>query len=154
GFRPEQVLVTSLDARRLGFDEKRQRVLFDDLLTRLRATPGVVQAAQSTMIPLSGWELNTSLVGDGGQSINTRFSPVSAGYFATRGRPPLGGRDFAAGENKASPPVAIVNEAFARKFLPGAVALGKTVTEPFGDRKIYRIVGVVKNTKYSSLQED
>jgi putative ABC transport system permease protein len=154
GFRSEQVLVTSLDARRLGFDEKRQRVLFDELLVRLRATPGVIQAAQSTIIPLSGWEFNTTLVRDGGQGINTLFSPVSTGYFATVRTPILAGRDFTDDDNQTSQPVVIVNEVFARKFFPGAVVLGQTVTEPFGKRRVCRIVGVARNTKYVSLQED
>jgi predicted permease len=153
GFRSEQVLVTSLDARRLGFDEKRQRVLFDDLLVRLRATPGVIQAAQSSIIPLSGWEFNVTFIRDSGQGINTLFSPVSTGYFATVGTTILAGRDFTSEDNQTSQPVVIVNEEFARKFFPGENALGRTVTEAVGALRICRIVGVAKNTKYVSLQE-
>jgi ABC-type antimicrobial peptide transport system permease subunit len=79
---------------------------------------------------------------------------VSTGYFATLGTPILAGRDFTDEDNRTSPPVVIVNEAFAARFFPVSVALGQTVTEPFGDRRLCRIVGVVKNTKYVSLQED
>ena len=103
GFHSEHVLVTSLDTRRLGFNEERQRMLFDTLLARLRATPGVIQAAQSTIIPMSGWESNTSLVRSDGQSMRTRFSPVSSGYFATLGTPLLGGRDFGEEDNQTGP---------------------------------------------------
>jgi putative ABC transport system permease protein len=154
GFRPDHVLVTSLDTRRLGFNEARRRILFDNLLVRLRATPGVIQAAQSTIIPMSGWESNTSLDRAGGQSMRTRFSPVSSGYFATLGTPLLAGRDFNAEDNQKGQPVAIVNEAFVRKFYAGTDALGQTFAWPFGEKKSCRIVGVVKNTKYATLQED
>jgi putative ABC transport system permease protein len=154
GFRSEHVLVTSLDTRRLGYSEERQKILFDSLLVRLRAAPGVIQAAQSTIIPMSGWESNTSLVRADGQSMQTRFSPVSSGYFATLGTPLLAGRDFGDEDNHRDQPVAIVNEAFARKFYGGADAVGQTFAWPFGEKKICRIVGVVKNTKYTTLQED
>ncbi len=153
GFHPQHVLVTSLDTRRLGFNEQRQKILFDTLLMRLRATPGVVQAAQSTLIPMSGWESNTVLTRPGGENMRTRFSPVSSGYFATLGTPFLSGRDFNLQDNQTNQPVAIVNEEFAHKFYGGAGALGQTFWWPFGEKKTCRIVGIVKNTKYASLQE-
>ncbi len=154
GFRPEKVLVTSLDTRRLGFSEDRQKVLFVTLLDRLRATPGVIQAAHSTIIPMSGWESNTSIDLGGGKSIGTRFSPVSSGYFATLGTPILAGRDFGNEDSEKSQPVAIVNEAFAVKYFPGVDVVGQTFPSPFKAKQICRIVGLVKNTKYVKLQED
>jgi hypothetical protein len=45
------------------------------------------------------------------------------------GTPILAGRDFGDEDNQTSPPVVIVNEAFARKFFAGAVAMGQTLTE-------------------------
>jgi predicted permease len=154
GFRSGNVLVTSLDTRRLGLSEERQRQLFDSMLVRLRAIPGVIQAAQSTIIPMSGWESNTNLVRPDGQSMRTRYSPVSSGYFATLGTPILAGRDFTAEDRRKDEPVAIVNEAFVAQYYAGAHALGQTFAWPFGEKKVCRIVGVVKNTKYSTLQED
>jgi predicted permease len=78
---------------------------------------------------------------------------VSTGYFATVGTTILVGRDFTSEDNQTSQPVVIVNEEFARKFFPGENPLGRTLEQPVGDRKISRIVGVPRNSKYISLQE-
>ena len=94
GFQPGEVLVTSLDTRRLGLDDERQKVLFGNLLAQLRATPGVVAAAQSNIVPMSGWESNTSVTLDNGQTVSTRMSMVSPGYFQALGTTLLAGRDF------------------------------------------------------------
>ncbi len=154
GFRPEHVLVTSVDTRRLGFDQNRQKILFRDLLERLRATPGVIAAAQSTIIPMSGWESNLTLQRDNGQMVNTRFSPVSSGYFQSTGSAILAGRDFGPGDSGNSEQVAIVNQAFARKFFDGASPVGRSFRSPFQEGKLCRVVALVENTKYSSLQEE
>ncbi len=154
GFRPERVLIMSLDTRRLGLSEERQRPLFDSILVRLRQRPEVLGAAEATIIPMSGWESSTMLVRADGQSMRTRFSPVSSGYFSTLGAPLLAGRDFAAEGGPEDEQVAIVNEAFIRTFYRGSHALGQTFTWPLAKKKLWRIVGVVKNTKYRALNED
>jgi putative ABC transport system permease protein len=85
------------------------------------------------------------------------FDAVTAGYFQTLQTPILAGRDFDESDTPASPLVAIVNEQYARTFFGGANPIGKT----FGVRqsggkpeKTYRIVGLVRNTKYRDLRED
>jgi hypothetical protein len=85
------------------------------------------------------------------------FSAASAGYFETLQTPMLVGRDFEERDTPASPLVAIVNEKFVRTFFPGSNPIGKT----FGHRQaggkpdeMYRIIGVVGDTKYRDLRED
>ena len=53
---------------------------------------------------------------------------ISAGWFRTFGTPVTSGRDFTEGDRKGAPRVAIVNEAFVRRFLTGASPLGRTLT--------------------------
>ena len=152
GFQPGEVLVTSLDTRRLGFDDERQKTLYGELLDQLRATPGVVAGAQSNIVPMSGWESNTSVTLDNGQTVSARMSMVSPGYFQALGTPLLAGRDFGPLDGEQAEIAVVVNEAFARTFLPGASPVGRTVR--VDGTKAGRVVGLVRNTKYRALRED
>ena len=152
GFQPGEVLITSLDTRRLGLDGERQKVLFGNLLAQLRATRGVVAAAQSNIVPMSGWESNTSVTLDNGQTVSTRISMVSPGYFQALGTTLLAGRDFGPMDGEEAETALVVNDAFARTFLPGASPVGRSVR--FEGTESGRIVGLVRNTKYRALRED
>ena len=152
GFRPDAVLVTSLDTRRLGLDDNRQKVIFGALLDQLRATPGVRAAAQSNIVPISGWESNTTLTMDDGRRVSVRTSSVSPGYVETIGATLLAGRDFGPLDREKAESVAIVNEAFVRAFLAGRHPIGRTFRLDGSTR--VRVVGLVQNTKYRSLREE
>jgi putative ABC transport system permease protein len=82
---------------------------------------------------------------------------VTPGYFRTLGTPLLAGRDFDDGDTTASPPVAVVTQTFARKFLDGGNPVGRSLgvaqQEGRPDR-VYQIVGLVKDTKYGDLREE
>jgi predicted permease len=81
---------------------------------------------------------------------------ISADWFRTYGTPMLAGRDFTSADKTGSQPVAIVNEAFAKKFTYGRNPIGRRVRQPgYGieptiDREI---VGYVKDAVYRSLRE-
>ena len=82
---------------------------------------------------------------------------MGPGYFKTMGTAVVDGRDFDDRDTLSSPKVAIVNQAFARKFFGGASAVGRTfhVEAPAGKPDPqYQIVGVAKNTKYYELREE
>src|SRR2546427_1989025 len=77
-------------------------------------------------------------------------------YFVTLHTPLLAGRDFQGSDTKTALGVAVVNEAVARKFFPGANPVGKTfrvVNGHTGTGPIFQVVGLVKNSKYESLRE-
>jgi predicted permease len=76
---------------------------------------------------------------------------VSPGYFETMGTPFVAGRDFNEHDNMQSPPVAIVNETFAKRF-GGLGATYRTMTGNTLDPPI-EIVGIVKDAKYRSLRQ-
>ena len=77
---------------------------------------------------------------------------ISPDYFRTMETRLLQGRDFTAQDDARSPPVAIVNETFARRFWPGENPIGKRFN--FTTGKWIEIVGVAQNGKYSSLAEN
>jgi hypothetical protein len=84
---------------------------------------------------------------------------VSDGYFQTMGTRLLAGRDFDATDVIGGPAVAIVNEAFARKFLHAdapAAALGRQFRTGMPDKLSdpFTVVGVVETAKYARLRED
>ncbi|HET9363419.1 MAG TPA: FtsX-like permease family protein [Candidatus Angelobacter sp.] len=117
-------------------------------------------AAAADVIPVSGniWNEDV-LFNNGGQDVHelANFNGVTAGYFKTMETPLLKGRDFGPEDTLNSPPVAIVNEAFVHKVLKDAEPLGKNFRVDEGAGKpesLYKIVGLVKNTKYSDLHED
>lgn len=76
---------------------------------------------------------------------------LSAGYFSTLGTPLVTGREFTDADREDSPPIAMVNEAFAREYL-GSNALGRRVRFSPG-RPWKEIVGVVRNTTWDDARE-
>jgi predicted permease len=82
------------------------------------------------------------------------FNMVSPGYFGTVGIRMLAGRDFTRGDIEGGPKVAIVNEAFARKFkLTGHEVGSRMTTETSANAKLdIEIVGLVKDAKYSEVK--
>jgi hypothetical protein len=76
---------------------------------------------------------------------------VSRGHFRTLGIPIVAGRDFGIADVMEAPAVAIVNQAFARRFWPSAQAMGRRVR--LGADEWVTIVGVAGDSKYQSLDE-
>src|SRR5579864_2646308 len=151
GFREKGILVTFVDFRRLGLAPDRYVPFSHDLLAAVRTLPQVESAATSTHIPLSGASWNLGVRVDGAEG-GCKFSWVSPEYFETLNIPLLTGRGFNDRDTRTSPHVAIVNEAFVRKYLPGVNPAGKTIrtnAEKGYPETEYEIVGVVKDTKYS-----
>jgi putative ABC transport system permease protein len=160
GFRENGLLVTGVDISRINYPEARRAALYQELLTRLRAIPGVEGAAKVRVVLITGGFWN-DMIEIPGQRTQERmvpwFNSVSAGYFRTMGTPLIAGRDFDDRDTPSAPEVAIVNQEFSRKFLGGANPIGKSVRVMVGPgepQHIYQIVGLVKNSKYASLRED
>ena len=151
GFVSSGVLMASLDLRHAGIPPERQTVLVSQIMERVRAIPGVRSAAQAFLTPVNGGTWNNNVVVDGTVAGLSNFNSVGHGFFRTLGTPVVAGRDFDDHDDKASARVAIVNEAFARKFLKGRNPVGQTFQiedAPGVARTHFHIVGVVKDTKY------
>ena len=80
----------------------------------------------------------------------TYFNLVSEGWFQTLGTPLVAGRDFSAADRAGAPPVAIVNEAFARRFANGRILLGMRVKQPGNIER--RVVGLVRDAVYELVR--
>ena len=161
GFRREGVLIVSVDLSHGGYSDSVYTTVRRDLLTRIRALPGVVSAAGSQITPISGSAWNDFIKVDGFSAKSERdalayFNEVSDGYFTTLGTPLLAGRDFNDRDRLGAPGVAIVNEAVVKKFFGGTNPLGKTYRTTIGDSvsQPVEIIGVVKDAKYRELREE
>ena len=80
----------------------------------------------------------------------SRWNPIWPGYFDLMRIALIEGRDFTERDDSQSPPVAIINETFARRFFRGQEPVGRQLIS--GERD-WTVVGVVKDIKYRSLGE-
>jgi len=151
GFEPAGVLTGTLDLARAGYDGQSGRAFYRDLADRLERSPGVMGVSFSDVHPLAGSEVTTVLEVAGGERVELWYNPVSRGYFETLGIPLRQGRVFGEADREEAPPVAVVNESFIRVHSGGASPIGRTIR--MGGEEV-EIVGVVGDTRWSSLDED
>jgi predicted permease len=159
GFRLDGVLVANLDMRLARLEPGNLRRVYNTIIERLGAIPGVDSVAEAFIAPLSGSGWNNRIVIDGeSQTGIVNFNAVGPGYFQTLATPMRAGREFTAQDSTGAIPVAVVNELFVRKFLPGTNPLGRVfhVVDRPGDEPNprYRIIGVVADTRYTNLREE
>lgn len=157
GFQRTGVLVVGVDFTRLKIPMD-QRVQFRRaLLERVRAVPGVESAAETLIVPVSGYGWDNNVVVTGvKKGFYVNMDSISPGYFRTAGMTLLAGRDFNDNDSSKSQKVAIVNQEFARKVLGIDNPVGKTfrINVYKGDPQYeFQIVGLVNNTKYYDLRE-
>jgi predicted permease len=127
------------------------------IIEKIRSIPGVVSAANASIYPLSGNGWAQQIHIDGQKKPGSNLTRVTPGYFATLGTTLVAGRDFDEHDVLTGVKVAIVNEAFAKKFFDGANPVGKLfglLGDAGGPDPLFQIVGVVKNSKYYELRED
>jgi predicted permease len=151
GFDAAGVVTASIDLGPQGFDERRATEFFERLRERASAFPGVSSAALSMSVPFAGGGgmLQATVPGHvpaPGEMPFVQFNGVGADYLRTLRIPLVRGREFAPGEED----VAIVSEELARRFWPGADAVGKTIS--LGERGLL-VVGVAREVKTFTLNE-
>jgi predicted permease len=159
GFSRDHILDVRTDSTRLHLPRERRSEFKRELLERVKGTPGVTSAALVRLVPLGGdgWNEHVSIQGTEVRRQNANFNSVGPGYFRTMGTALLAGRDFEDADRQGSEPVAIVTETFARKYLDGKSPIGRIVQiDERGARTAerFRIVGLVRDTKYEELRED
>jgi putative ABC transport system permease protein len=160
GFRHDRILSIRADYTRARVPPEQRTAFLRKLLERVRAVPGVTAAASAVIVPLGGdfWNDFVRIEGTEVQRKEANFNRVSPGYFGTMETAFIAGRDFDDRDAQGSELVAIVTETFARTLLPGQNPVGRVVQvdEEAGSGRVgrYRIVGLVRDTKYGELRED
>ena len=160
GFRPEGVLLVSVDLRRTGPDAPHHQ-MHRQLLDALRAIPGVRSASTADLTPIGRSSWNDVVVVEGFEPSKPQdalawFNAVSEDYFATLGTRFVAGRDFDHTDVPGAPANAIMNESAARRFFGDASPIGRSFRLRGGDQLSdpFTIVGLVEDAKYSDLREE
>ena len=127
GFVPEPLLVVELNLQASGGPPEGRGARVERLRDAAAAVPGVRSASVSAVRLLTGGGWSSGMVGIGEGPISRSRPPLwlnatTPGWFETMGMPLRSGRDFEAADRVGGRPVAIVNEAFVRQYLPGAAA--------------------------------
>lgn len=152
GFNPDGVMAAkaSVDDARYH-DPAAFHKLLDESIAAMERIPGVEHAAVALSLPYER-VLNDSLtLGDGreaGQQVQADVLYATPGYFATLQIPLLAGRAFTAADGPGTQRVAIVNQAFVRKFYHGKNPVGRTLQSGHSSKPV--IVGVVTDVPLAS----
>ena len=158
GFDSKNLLMFHLNPTLNRYDAERSAQLVRQTLERLSSLPGVRSAALTRTMLLSG-STSTSSMWTQGQTSPTAAEEqmyvmhVSPAFFATMGIPVQRGRAFTDHDGTTAPKVAILNEAAARKLFADGDALGRRLGRSFVKSGEFEIVGVVRDTKYSSVRD-
>jgi putative ABC transport system permease protein len=156
GFKRDGVLLAGFDLSARPLPDAALREFPAALLDRLAHVPSIERAAIATSVPLDihGMPMRAFTL-EGHARTDDGFDEaladtVTPGYFDVMKIPILEGRDFAPMRDTAAPPQAIVNQAFVRRYLDGADAIGRRV----GSRgRQYVIAGVVRDSLYNAFGE-
>lgn len=151
GFEPDGVMAAQMSLQGSARGAADLDLFYTQTLQRVRALPGVEFAAIGSNVPVErGLNLRIEPNGRIQQMRSMDWRYVTPGYFDALRIPLRGGRDFDNRDTTGSPPVAIVNEAFARAYFDMGPSLGQTVQlgrALAGDapRQIVGVVGDVRS---------
>ena len=154
GFQPARVLTVRvpLAGGRNAAGERRV-AFFKQMTDRIATLPGVRAVGAVNILPLTGLGVGATFAVDGRPAPSAEQRPlglmrsVTPAYFGAMGIPLLAGRPLADSDTALSPPVIVVNQTLARRFWPGASAIGgRLAVDQLGGR-VAEIVGVVGDVK-------
>jgi predicted permease len=157
GFRVDSMATFLIEPELNGYDGAHSRQLFARLHEQLAALPGVTSVSEALVPLLAGnnWGQDVNVEGfkkGPDTDANSRYNEVGPGYLKTVGMTLMSGREFTLSDVHGAPKVAMVNQAFAKKFGLGADAVGKRMSDG-GDTLNMQIVGLIRDAKYSDTKD-
>ena len=155
GFDTSNVAVASFNVWTYGYDDTKVRLFYRALKEELTQTPGVVAVSYTRDLPLTfhnsvELRIEGSTAPRAAEGARIPFEEVDAGYFDVVKMKILNGRAFTAADGESAPRVAVINQAFARRFWP-AGAVGRAFRR---GQEVVTVVGVAHDAKYSRLGEE
>jgi len=167
GFDPNNVLTLRLFLPAARYDAAHALQFHQKALEKLAALPGVESVAAASNVPLLKismavpFDLESGPERGQGERPGVGYTTITPGYLHTLGIPLRRGRMFADTDNEKSPPVVIVNDAFARRYFPNQNPVGQRILlnrpllgqNNFADTIQPEIVGQVGNVKLELLPE-
>jgi predicted permease len=159
GLKIDNVVTFRISPSLNGYEPARSKTFFERAEQELGTIPGVTGVATARVALLAGsnWGNDVSVEGfERGPDTDaeSRYNEINPGYFRTLGVPLMSGREFTPADVEKSPKVAIVNEAFTKKFNLGRDAVGKHMAQGDSGPLDIEIVGIVQNAKYSEVKQE
>src|SRR5579872_2879494 len=164
GLRPDRVLNMEMDLRAQQYSKDPAILNFwQQVLERVRALPGVENAAVGTVLPLTDNHSRADITIEGmalptpGNFPHPDYHEVSPGFISTLGVPLLRGRTFTEADKQGAPLVGMVNAKLAKQYWPNDDPIGKRFMFGHPDPtsknppKWITVVGVVGDTKLYGL---
>ena len=162
GFNKDHLITFRVGMPPKRFRDEKLLQLTQQLQAQFAVLPGVQQSTYGSPMPLTGGDMSISFTIDGrpnpkGEDPTARATIAAANFFQALQMPLRRGRFFTPMEDRSgTPPVMIVNQAFADRFFPGEDAVGKRITSglsPGDTNESREIVGVVGNVIRTRLSE-
>jgi predicted permease len=159
GINPRHAVVTKFELSQAGYSKQSAEHFQRQLLERVSQLPGAQAAGYASATPLSQDTISSAVFSQ--QTTDLRPSnrafysydyKVSPGYFAAAQTPLLEGRDVSFTDTAKTPPVAVVNQEFARELFHSEHVIGRYFKNEAGVP--VQIVGMVADGKYLTLSED
>ncbi len=160
GYAVDGVAMLETDARfsvSMGYPAAAVVNVYDELLRRIAALPGVQSAALSYGLPMEGATVSTVVEGagsDGRSSGDSSMIWAGPGFFETLRIPLLHGRVFDARDRAGTPSVAVVTETMARQYFGAVDAVGRRFRDKSESNSWMEVIGVVRDTGARSLSPD
>jgi predicted permease len=157
GIKIDNMVTFNISPSLSGYDTTRAKALYARFENELSSIPGVTGVTSSMVPILSGDNWGNGVSVEGFKKVpdtddESRFNAVGPAYFKTFGVPLLAGRDFTVSDAPITAKVAIVNEAFAKKFNLGRQVVGKHMSIG-NDSLNIEIVGLAKDSKYAAVKD-
>lgn len=151
GFDQKNLVVLSMDLTAQGYDEPRAATLYAQLSERLKALPQIKSVSLTAIPPFLGTRETTVDVdgAPGASSVNVSANVVSAEYLQTLGIPLRRGRGFTEEDGRSGVSTAVVSQAMANRFWPGADPIGKRFKDNSGTS--HDIIGVVADISSTQI---
>ena len=157
GFNPDGRYLVYINPLLSNYRQEQLVPLFREIQGRLSAIPGVHSVSSATYAPMSGdlWGHDIRIKGkpEPGpkDDIFADWTRVTPGFFDTVGAKMLMGRPITEDDNENTRPVAVINQAFAEKYLGNQNPIGQHFgPAPIRNAGTYEIVGVIQNIHYVS----
>jgi macrolide transport system ATP-binding/permease protein len=147
--------VVHFDPAAAGYTEPQLEALFHTIEERFHALPGVVKVGISSYAPMEVYNDSWSvqIAGKPDMHVSASYVRANADYFDAVGTRVLMGRGIRQTDTSTAPVVAVVNKEFVKKFFqPGENPIGQHFGGGENSMGDYQIVGVVEDTKYTTLR--
>ena len=149
GFAVENLIAIRFQSKPAGYDTSRDLwELEQRIVQAFRDSPTVSSVAGASSLPFErGLNTPITIRGRADKPGSVEWRAVTPHYFQTLGIPLVSGRVFTDSDSTGGPPVAIINEAFARRYFPGADPIGQHIEGGGSRRELTEIVGVVADIR-------